>query len=132
VAYFVIALSAVLGGASMMAFVGFLWFGWIDLIDLGFGDSGALWFDAGLCLAFFVQHSGLIRRSFRRRLAQVVRERYLNAVFSISSALLLLALVIFWQGRPPPLLELPVWVAWILRVVVSENVAESKRAGLRE
>jgi protein-S-isoprenylcysteine O-methyltransferase Ste14 len=123
VAYLVFALTALLGWASMLAFVGFLLFGSPDLVDLHFADSGTLWFDTGLCLAFFVQHSGMIRRSFRRRLARVLHERYVAAVFTISSAVLLLALVVSWQGSSQALVAFPLWCRWLLRAVSVASMA---------
>ncbi len=123
VAYLVLALASILGWASMLAFVGFVLFGSPNLVDLRLGDSGALWFNAGLCLAFFIQHSGMIRRSFRERLARVVHPRYVPAVFTMVSAVLLLALVVFWQGSRPHLITLPDGVRWLLWAVSGGSVA---------
>jgi protein-S-isoprenylcysteine O-methyltransferase Ste14 len=117
VAYVVLALAGSLGWASMLAFVLFLLIGSMDLVDMRLGESGALWLDTALCLIFFAQHSGMVRRSFRSRLARILPARYDAAVYAIASAVLLLALVALWQGAPRTLVEAPGIVGWILRAV---------------
>ncbi len=59
--------------------------------------SGILLWDGLLCLAFFLQHSGMVRRGFRDRIAGIVPRRYHRAVYSIASGLVLTGLVILWQ-----------------------------------
>lgn len=107
----------------MLVFMGYLFHGPFDLVDLKLPEFGVLWFDTGLCLLFFVQHSGMVRRSFRTRLERVVHERYVPAVFTIAAGLPLLALVVFWQGVAPPLLVPPMWAHWILRAAALAALA---------
>jgi methanethiol S-methyltransferase len=65
--------------------------------DFGWSDRDILLWDTFLSLAFFVQHSGMVRRSFRQRLAALVAPRYQGAVYTIASGIALAAVAIFWQ-----------------------------------
>lgn len=53
--------------------------------------------DGLLCLAFFLQHNGMVRRGFRDRISGIVPRRYHRAVYSIASGLVLTGVVILWQ-----------------------------------
>jgi protein-S-isoprenylcysteine O-methyltransferase Ste14 len=90
-------LSLVLGGSSLAVFGLALAFGPFQVIPLGLHPSAALSWDAGLCLLFFAQHSIMVRRGFRDRLARTVPPPYHAALYSIASGLALLALVLLWQ-----------------------------------
>jgi hypothetical protein len=59
--------------------------------------SGIPLWDGLLCLAFFLQHSGMVRRGFRDRIAVVVPRQYHRAVYSIASGIVLTGVVILWQ-----------------------------------
>jgi len=93
----VMVLAGVLGRLSLLAFMVFLFIGSLNVVDLGLDTAGALSLDAGLCLLFFIQHSVMVRKSFRRRLAEFISEVYGGAIYAICSSLALLAVVIFWQ-----------------------------------
>ncbi len=60
--------------------------------------SGILLWDGLLCLAFFLQHSGMVRRGFRDRLSRVVPQHYHRAMYSIASGLVLTGMVLLWQA----------------------------------
>jgi hypothetical protein len=79
-------LAIVLGGGSL---VFFFWPGRPMLLHMRFSPAGALWWDALLSLLFFTQHSVMIRRSVRRRLATVNPARYDGAFYAIASGLVL-------------------------------------------
>jgi hypothetical protein len=66
-AYVIICLAVFFGGSSLVAFLLFLLIGSPELIGLKFGASEVLWWDAGLSLTFFIQHSGMVRRPVRQR-----------------------------------------------------------------
>ncbi|MGA2526461.1 MAG: isoprenylcysteine carboxylmethyltransferase family protein [Smithellaceae bacterium] len=68
------------------------------MVNLELDEPQALLFDAGLSLAFFIQHSGMVRRSFRRFLFRFSPEAYSGAIYSILSGIFLFLVVIFWQG----------------------------------
>jgi methanethiol S-methyltransferase len=104
--YLLVILTVLLGGGALFLFALFLFWGPLGLTNLGLGPVEALWFDAGLSLAFFVQHSVMIRTPFRRRLGLVLSEKYHGALFTIASGLVLLAVVILWQGGHWQLLAL--------------------------
>ncbi len=106
-AYTVLVLAVACGGASLLLFGVFLVWRTPVAVDLGLGESGALGWDAGLSLLFFVQHSGMIRRAFRARLEAIVPSSQTAAVYSIASGLALGAVVLLWQTTPVTLLALP-------------------------
>lgn len=92
-----IALAVSFGGASMAAFVFFLFAGPPGMVEFDLGLSGAMATNAGLSLLFFVQHSGMVRQSFKRWLERFVSQRHVGASYSIVSGIVLLAVVLVWQ-----------------------------------
>ncbi len=57
--------------------------------------STALWWDAGLSLLFFLQHSGMVRQSVRSALR--IAEPYQIAVYATASGITLMAVMLLWQ-----------------------------------
>ena len=96
-AWAMLGLAAGLGGASLIAFGVFLYAGPFGLVEFDLGFGGDLAIDAGLSMLFFVQHSWMVRRSFRQRLARIMPTHYLNAVYAIASGIALLVVVLLWQ-----------------------------------
>jgi protein-S-isoprenylcysteine O-methyltransferase Ste14 len=115
--------ALLLGGGSLVVFTLFLYFGSFNLVNLGLGQGGLLLLDAGLSLLFFLQHSGMVRRKFRRSLATIMPEEYYAALYAIASGAALLAVIFFWQegallvATPPGLLR------WSLRVLFCLAIA---------
>jgi protein-S-isoprenylcysteine O-methyltransferase Ste14 len=97
-AYIVIFLAYVLSGGSLVMFGAFCYVGSLHLVRLGLNESGILFFDCFLSLAFFLQHSGMVRKSFRRFLSRFIPEAYVSAFYAISSGIFLFVVVILWQG----------------------------------
>jgi protein-S-isoprenylcysteine O-methyltransferase Ste14 len=97
-AHVAIGLSTAIGGGSLIAFFVFLYAGHLNLVQLGLSDEGALLFDAGLSLCFFLQHSGMVRQAFRRLVGRLFPDAYSGAVYAISSGLVLFPAIVFWQG----------------------------------
>jgi methanethiol S-methyltransferase len=97
IAYGMLGSAFILGTGSLLLFGIFLLFGSFNLVNLGLNNSAILWFDAFLCLVFFVQHSGMVRISFQQRLARLIPSIYGNAIYAISSGFMLFVLMIFWQ-----------------------------------
>jgi len=60
-AYFLLVLAYSLGCVSLGLFGLFQWVGSIPIVTLELTAPQALWFDAMLATAFFLQHSGMIR-----------------------------------------------------------------------
>ncbi len=101
--YTFLVLAVVLGVGSIVLLVvsglsPFMRFGWSDVTIL-------LW-DSFLSLIFFVQHSGMVRRPFRQRLATILDSRYQGATYTITSGIALAIVVVFWQRSEASLVVL--------------------------
>lgn len=96
--YLLISLAYAIGLGSLIAFAVFSYAGSFQLIRLGLGERASLLLDACLSLLFFLQHSGMVRKPFRRYLARFIPEVYIGAVYTIFSGIILLAIMIIWQG----------------------------------
>ncbi len=101
--YTLIALAAVFGVGSILLLIaggssGFTHFGWSERTIL-------LW-DAFLSFLFFVQHSGMVRRSFKQWLATMVSSRYHGAIYTIGSGIALALVAVLWQRSETLLLSL--------------------------
>jgi len=97
--------AAVIGSASLITFTVFLYSGSLDWVDLDIGEVELLLIDALLSLAFFLQHSGMVRKPFRRYLGSLIPLHYQGAVYTITSGLVLSVFVVFWQGSDRIVLE---------------------------
>lgn len=106
-----------LGWGSIMVFQYFIFIGSFTLIDLGLGETAALGLDAGLCLMFFIIHSGMVRRSFRSRLESLVHHDFHAAIYTVCSGVALFALVGFWQQSSHTLVALEGLPRWSARIV---------------
>lgn len=93
----VAGLAAVLGIGSLSLFAFFLWTGGLDFIDLRLSEPAMLVWDTGLCALFFLQHSCMIRKSFRQWFGSIAPEYWHGVVYTVSSAIALVVLVACWQ-----------------------------------
>ena len=100
-AYMTVGLAVLLGGGSMVLLGIFLVFGSFHFLDMGLSIPVALAVDAFLCLAFFIQHSGMVRRSFQRWFDSIAPSFYRSAIYAIASGIVLLILLLFWQRTEP-------------------------------
>jgi protein-S-isoprenylcysteine O-methyltransferase Ste14 len=114
-AYILLVLAYALGYVPLALFALFLWSGPFPLISLNLTTPEIMCFDALLAVAFFVQHSGMIRRSFRAKLAPLVPEQYQPAFYTIVSGLVLLLVPLFWQPTHLGLLILRGSLCWLVR-----------------
>ncbi len=112
---FVVLLSVAFGGGSLLALGLFLWIGSWQLVAMGFGDPVILFWDSLLCVFFFLQHSGMIRRGFRRRLALLVPSHLDGAVFSVTSGVALVVVLGLWQRSSVEILTLGSPWSWVFR-----------------
>lgn len=112
---FLIAVTRVLGNASLLLMLLFLFRGQLNLMNLGLGESATLLLNAFLSAVFFIQHSGMVRRSFQRWSAEFIEERYHRALFTITSSILLLLLLALWQKSNVTLVSAQDGVRWGLR-----------------
>jgi protein-S-isoprenylcysteine O-methyltransferase Ste14 len=77
----------------------------------------ALVWNAALCLVFFIQHSAMIRASFRERLNRVLPKPHAAAAYAIVSGLVLLLLMALWQPTGTVLLSIAGGLRWGLRAL---------------
>ena len=112
--YLAIGFATLLGGGSLLVLVVFLYEGSLGLLDLGSERLGVLVWDALLCLAFFVQHSLMIRKSFRRRLARFIPPHYQGAFYTVASGIVLLVLLVCWQQSAYTLVNLQGTLGWLV------------------
>jgi protein-S-isoprenylcysteine O-methyltransferase Ste14 len=104
-AYSVIALAYLIGGGSLLLFGAFLVAGPFSIIRFDLPEAQALLWDAFLSMLFFIQHSGMIRQSFRARLS-AVQPHYQPSTYAIASGAVLAAVVLLWQTSQTVLLEI--------------------------
>jgi methanethiol S-methyltransferase len=103
------------GGGALLLF--FACFGFRPpgptFVDLHLSPGPALLLDAALSLAFFLQHSLMVRAPVRSRMARLVPAHALGAAYSVASGLALAAVVVLWQRAGSPLAAAsgPAW--WI-------------------
>ncbi len=112
-----LCLSAILGAGSLVIYMLFLFFGSFNLIDLGLRESSALGLNTCLCLAFFIQHSGMTRKPFRRWLEKYMKKVFHDAFYTIVSGVILLMLIVFWQESSQTLAAATDPLRWFLRAV---------------
>lgn len=77
-----------------------------DFRQFGWPEAAVLAWDAFLSLLFFAQHSGMVRRSFRARLAAWVDPRYHGAIYTIASGIALALVALLWQRSETSLVVL--------------------------
>jgi protein-S-isoprenylcysteine O-methyltransferase Ste14 len=71
--------------------------------------------DAALSLLFFLQHSGMIRPTFRARLSAHVQPKWHAAIYAISSGVALTLVVLLWQPTTPLIVHLSEPARWASR-----------------
>jgi methanethiol S-methyltransferase len=114
-AYGLLVITAVIGQASMIGLALFLFHGSFNLVNLGLDEYTRLWFNACLCLGFFIQHSFMVRKSFRRWMSRYVRDELYSALYTILSGVILLAIIIFWQKSAHELMAAEGMIYWFFR-----------------
>lgn len=80
--------------------------GWIRAYEAEWPVGAKLCWDAFLLLLFFFQHSGMVRRTFRARVARFIPPWSYPAVYCIASSIFLATAVVFWQPTDRHLLVL--------------------------
>lgn len=112
-------LARVVGGAGLALFL----FGRGPFLDLELSTGPALALDALLSLAFFAQHSLMVRRPARAALARRVPERYLGVAYALASGLVLGAVTLLWQRAGPSLASTGGALRWLLVAVIGLAIA---------
>jgi len=113
--YLLLMLSLGMGGIALLGFTVFLLHGPLTLVDLGLNDVMLLAWNLCLSLLFFLQHSVMIRKSFRHWIP--FPERYVGVVYALSSSIPLLLLVGLWQQSHTTLLIIQGPLRWALRAI---------------
>lgn len=119
----VIFLVYTIGFGSFIAFGAFCYAGPWHLIVMGLTDKIALMLDASISLIFFIQHSVMVRKSFRRSLAQYIPEIYIGAVYAISSGITLFMVMLFWQSTSGIVAAADGPFRWFLRMTFVASIA---------
>jgi len=113
--YFAIMLAYLIGGGALLLFVAFLVAGPFSFIHFDVSQTQALLWDTFLSMLFFVQHSVMVRQSFRARLSYAVRPHYHAATYAIVSGIVLAAVVMLWQTTQTVLYEVQGPLQWAFR-----------------
>jgi protein-S-isoprenylcysteine O-methyltransferase Ste14 len=90
-------LAVVIGGGSLLLFGTFLLIGPISIVRFGASELQVLLWDGLLSILFFIQHSGMVRTSFRNRFAPTIPPHYHPAKYAIASGIALAVVVLLWQ-----------------------------------
>jgi protein-S-isoprenylcysteine O-methyltransferase Ste14 len=111
-AYSLVVVASVVGSFSLLLFGLFLLGESFTIVESGYSMPGVLVWNALLCLLFFVQHSVMIRKTFRRRLTTVVPHRLQGVLYTLASGAVLMILVLFWQDSRQTIFSLQGITRW--------------------
>ena len=73
-------------------------------------------FDTGLSLLFFIQHSVMIRQSFRKKIAKILPLPYYNAFYAIIAGITLILVMVLWQKSSLSFWAVTGFYRWIFRL----------------
>jgi methanethiol S-methyltransferase len=121
-AYIMIFLAYTFGSGSLVMFGIFCYVGSLHLVELGLNESGMLFFDFCLSVAFFLQHSGMIRKPFRGFLSRFIPEAYVSAFYAILSGIVLFAVIILWQGSSGTVAKAEGLVRLLMRAIFAASL----------
>lgn len=116
-ALIILLIAGAIGYVSFISFLFFLYAGSLDWIKLNLSESENLMLNGVLCSVFFLQHSGMIRRSFRKSLSSFIPPHYQGATYTLASGVVLLVFVTFWQGSDTILFEADGLLRGIFRLI---------------
>jgi protein-S-isoprenylcysteine O-methyltransferase Ste14 len=103
----VILVSArLVGQGSLLLFLVFLYWGSLHLVQLNLAPAQVIAWDGLLSIIFFVQHSGMVRTTFRDRIYDIIPPLYHGALYTFVSSLVLALVIVLWQELPAPIYEL--------------------------
>ena len=95
--YTLLASAYILGITSLMMWLAFVFHGGFNFINSsGIDETRILIFDTCLSLVFFIQHSTMPRQWFQKWLFKHVHKDLHGAIFTIATAIPLLAVTILW------------------------------------
>ena len=107
----------ILGPVSGILFTLFLFLGSFTIIDLGVTARDALLIDVFLSIMFFLQHSIFVRRGFKQWLGKYMPDVYHSAFYGITSAIALLAVLVFCQQSPVLITQVDGIIFWLIRAL---------------
>lgn len=122
-AYIIIYSAIFFGLSSLAAFAAFLFFGGLPVVNLGMNDATTLLFDTALSFFFFIQHSILVRKSFRRWATRLIPEEYYKAFYTITSGLALITIIVLWQKTAYSLPVMEGFMRWPFRLLFMISIA---------
>ena len=108
---------SILGNVSGVMLLIFLFVGSYTIVDFGLHTSDALILNAFLSIIFFLQHSIMVRKGFKKWLGKFMPEIYHGAFYGITSAIALLLVLIFWQKVLVSVTSAEGIVFWLLRAL---------------
>jgi protein-S-isoprenylcysteine O-methyltransferase Ste14 len=117
IAHGVLVAAVVVGTLGLIVFGLFLFGVSHSVMEFGYGGIGVYVWDASLCLLFFVQHSVMIRKTFRQRLAAVIPQYYHGAFYAVASGATLVVVVLFWQHSNQTFVSLQGEPRWLAQAV---------------
>lgn len=107
-------MAALLAYGALFLFFCFLLAGPFPIIETGLEDSGTLLLNTVLSLIFFCQHSCMLRRAFRHKLARVLPPPYHGLLYATASGITLLLVLTCWQPLPVLVAVSPVkWLPYL-------------------
>ncbi len=106
-------ISVLIGGGSLLLFGVFLFIGPFTSVRFYHLEHQVLLWDGFLSLLFFIQHSGMIRTSFRDQLAHIVPRHYHQSLYAIASGIVLTAVVLLWHPSQTVIYEIT-GTPWLL------------------
>ena len=115
--YALLIVTYVTGTVSLLGMVIFLFRGPFDLVNLELGEAGGLVLNTSLSLIFFIQHSAMIRQRFHQWLSHLVRPAYHGALYTITSGIILLGVMLFWQKSAYQVVEFHGVIRWLLHAI---------------
>jgi len=74
-------------------------------------------------MLFFVQHSAMVRQSFRSWLSLTIPRHYTPAAYAIASSAALATVMLFWQTSPTILVKIQGPLQWLLRAFALTAIA---------
>jgi len=122
VAYLFLISSCLFGGLSLLGLGVFLFFGSLELLPLRLSPHQAIAWDTFLSFVFFVQHRGMIRKSFRKRLEAVLPRLYHPAFYSAMSGVVLIILLVFWQQSDVAIWSATGLVRWVIHGLYAAGI----------
>ena len=99
----------------------FLIRGPFTVIRFDASETQVLMWDGFLSLLFFIQHSGMVRASFRNRISSSIPSDYHPATYSILSGIVLTVVVLLWQTSQTVLFQIQGPLRVLPRVISSSQ-----------